>query len=214
MRKAKTGKNKKDNLTLFIYNDLLAKLMSNELAPGTIIDRNILAEQYNVSVAPVRDALTRLTLEGFIVTKPYSGTVVKAISREDVIGNLVMREALETQAVRMIHGKKIQDHYDELRGLAIEIENCSDQTAYWYADVAFHQELVSLCECPLLINNYDQIMSIGNFYRINTFLMNNDPTKRSSHIELLEHLKSEDVQEAVDEIIKHLHSGKEIQYLP
>ena len=212
MPKVKMEKNKKDNLTLSIYNDLLSKLMSNELAPGAIIDRNVLAEQYQVSVAPVRDALTRLTLEGFIVTKPYSGTVVKSISREDVIGNLVMREAMETQAVRMIHGDKIIKHYEDLISLANAIEKCSDQTAYWNADVAFHQKLVSLCECQLLINNYVQIMSIGNFYRINTFLMNNDPTKRSSHIELLEQLKADDTNAAVNAIIAHLHAGKEIQF--
>ena len=208
----KAEKTKKDNLTLSIYNDLLQKLMSNELAPGTIIDRSILAEHYNVSVAPVRDALTRLTLEGFIVTKPYSGTVVKAISREDVVGNLVMREALETQAVRMIHGKIISAHYDELSELANLVEECTDQTSYWNADVAFHQKLVSLCACPLLINTYDQIMSIGNFYRINTFLMNNDPTKRSSHVDLLQCLMTDDLQTAANAIILHLHAGKEIQF--
>ena len=111
MPREKIEKNKKDSLTLSIYNDLLSKLMSNELAPGAIIDRNVFAEQYKVSVAPVRDALTRLTLEGFIVTKPYIGTVVKSITREDVIGNLVMREALETQAIRMIHGNTITKHF-------------------------------------------------------------------------------------------------------
>lgn len=212
MPREKIEKNKKDSLTLSIYNDLLSKLMSNELAPGAIIDRNVFAEQYKVSVAPVRDALTRLTLEGFIVTKPYIGTVVKSITREDVIGNLVMREALETQAIRMIHGNTITKHYDELMAMANDIEKCDNQTSYWNADVAFHQKLVSLCGCQLLINNYVQIMSIGNFYRVNTFLMNNDPTKRSSHIELLELLKSENADAAVNAIIAHLHAGKEIEF--
>lgn len=212
MPKKKETRSKKDNLTFSIYTDLLNKLMTNELGPGTIIDRNTLAEEYKVSVAPVRDALTRLTLEGFMVTKPYIGTVVKAISRDDVIGNLVMREALETQAVRMVCGKKILEHYEEMSLLAQAVESCTDQTSYWNADVAFHQKLVSLCECQLLINTYDQIMNIGNFYRVNTFLMNHDPANRNSHIELLENLKISDSQVAVDAIIRHLHAGKEIQF--
>ena len=197
-------------MTLAIYNDLLDKLMTNKLSPGTIIDRATLAEEYAVSMAPIRDALTRLTLEGFITTKPYSGTVVKAVSREDVIGNLVMREALETQVVRMIHGKSIAAQKPDLLELAQTVDSCDQQADYWKADIAFHHKLVSLCNCPMLINTYEQIMNIGNFYRINTFFMNHDPQNRSSHIELLEKLLSDDPQIAEAAIISHLRSGKEI----
>ena len=203
---------KKDNLALTIYNDLLEKLMTNKLAPGTIIDRNTLAEEYGVSMAPVRDALTRLTLEGFIITKPYSGTVVKAISREDVFGNLVMREALETQAVRMVHGQVIREHEAELLSLASQVDYCDRQADYWKADICFHQKLVSLCDCQLLISSYAQVMNIGNFYRINTFLMNHDPEKRSSHVELLKSLIDDDIQIAEKAILAHLHAGKETAF--
>ena len=45
MGKETGTKSKKESLTLAIYNDLLDKLMTNKLSPGTIIDRPTLAEE-------------------------------------------------------------------------------------------------------------------------------------------------------------------------
>ena len=104
----------KENLTLKIYNSLLQKFLSNELVPGTVIDRRAIAEEYHVSMAPVRDALQRLTLEGFIETRSRSATIVKAIQREDIYGTLTMREALESQVARMGCGEKVRSGQDAL----------------------------------------------------------------------------------------------------
>lgn len=198
----------KETLTLQIYNGLLEKFLSNELAPGTIIDRKALAEEYHVSIAPVRDALQRLTLEGFIETKSRSATIVKAIKREDVFGTLAMREALEAQVARMICGETICNHIDELLEAAEKVDNCINIMEYWKADIAFHRAFIELCGCKLLISTYAQIMNIGNFYQINSFFMNRDPEKRDNHAALVECLKVTDPDQAEAAIRKHLQRGK------
>lgn len=208
MKKAKTTKPNKESLTLHIYNDLLEKFLSNEMAPGTIIDRKALAEEYQVSIAPVRDALQRLTLEGFVETKSRSATVVKAITREDIFGTLAMREALESQVARMICGETVRQNMDLLLEAAKTVDNCTDIMDYWKADISFHRTFVELCNCRLLINSYSQIMNIGNFYQINSFFMNHDPEKRESHISLIANLSNDDPDFAEAAIRKHLKSGK------
>ena len=203
--KAASGKN---SLTMQIYDGLLEKFLSNELAPGTIIDRRALAEEYHVSIAPVRDALQRLELEGFIETKSRSATVVKAITREDIFGMLAVREALEAQAARMVCGEVVRNNLDKLTRAAEQVDGCADIMDYWKADIQFHKEFISLCGCRLLINMYSQTMNVGNFYQINSFFMNRDPTKRDNHVALVQSLTNGDPDFAEAAIRRHLQSGK------
>lgn len=208
MEQAKQSKANKESLTLHIYNDLLEKFLSNEIAPGTLIDRKALAEEYQVSIAPVRDALQRLTLEGFVETKSRSATIVKAITQEDIYGTMAMREALEAQAARMVCGETVRQNMDMLLKAAKNVDESADITDYWKADIAFHQKFVELCKCRLMVNSYAQIMNMRNFYQINSFFMNHDPEKRESHISLIASLSNDDPDFAEAAIRKHLKSGK------
>lgn len=178
------------------------------MLPGEVIDRKQLAEQYNVSTAPVKDALLMLAQDGFIDVRARSVTIVKSVQREDIDGIMVMREAIETQAARMICGDILRSHFDELEVEAKNLNNISDQMEYWRADIEFHRHLVALTDCPLMINTYRQIMNIGNFYRMNSFFMNDSPTGRLNHIDLLNDLLTEDASVADECIRRHLRSGK------
>lgn len=198
----------KENLTLKIYNSLLQKFLTNELVPGTVIDRRAIAEEYHVSMAPVRDALQRLTLEGFIETRSRSATIVKAIQREDIYGTLTMREALESQVARMVCGEKVRSVQDALMETARWVDESVDIMNYWQADVRFHCQFVELCGCKLLIDTYNKIMNVGNFYQINSFFMNNDPQKRASHTELVLQLAKDDPDHAEAVLRRHLQAGK------
>ncbi len=84
-----------DSLTDAVYEKLLRRFLSNELVPGNILDRKQIAKELGVSMAPVREALMRLSIEGFVETIPRKGTITKAVSREDVYGSMIVREAIE-----------------------------------------------------------------------------------------------------------------------
>lgn len=201
---------KNQSKTLFIYNDLIDKFMAHELVPGSIIDRQALADKYKVSIAPVKDALLMLAQDGLIEIRSRSVTIVKSVQQEDIRGSLLMREAIESQAARIICGKTIQDNYDILFSEADALNSIVDQKEYWKADVQFHRHLVNLTGCQMMINSYRQIMNIGNFCKVNSFFMNEDPSGRLDHVELLNSLLTEDPIEADIHIRNHLRSGKNI----
>lgn len=198
----------KESLTQAIYDDLLRRFMSNELVPGTIIDRKTLADEYQVSMAPLRDALQRLTLEGFIETRSRSATVVRAVQKEDIYGTLVMREALESQAARLICGRIIQDNYVALLDSASRVDTTESMTDYWQADVEFHCQLVSLSGCELLIDTHKKVMNVGRFYQLNSYFMNCDPQKRESHCKLIDDLLTDDPDRAEHIMRHHVMAGK------
>jgi DNA-binding GntR family transcriptional regulator len=86
--------------------DTLAKrledaIISGELVPGERLSEPALAKSLGVSRGPLREALIRLQARKLIERTPNHGARVAALSRDDLIQILVVREALEGMACRM-----------------------------------------------------------------------------------------------------------------
>ena len=58
------NKKKEESLTAYVYNTFIERLLHNKILPGTLVDRQKLAAELGVSIAPVRDALIRLAFDG------------------------------------------------------------------------------------------------------------------------------------------------------
>jgi len=59
-----------------VYERILLDLVLGELAPGARLDEQSLAARYEAGLAGVRDALGRLALEGLVIRRARSGTLV------------------------------------------------------------------------------------------------------------------------------------------
>ena len=77
-------------------------VLSCAFRPGEELREAELAERYNVSKSPVRDALQHLAFEGLVETMPRRGHRVTPVSVSDARDLLEMREALEIAACRRI----------------------------------------------------------------------------------------------------------------
>ena len=64
---------KKRISTQQIYQDLRQMIMDFDLFPGMRITETELADNFKVSRTPVREALQRLELEGFVSIRPKQG---------------------------------------------------------------------------------------------------------------------------------------------
>ncbi|RZI72771.1 MAG: GntR family transcriptional regulator, partial [Rubrivivax sp.] len=56
-----------------LYQDLLLDIIIGNLAPGAQLDENVLAQRYGGGLAGIREALTRLALEGLVVRRARVG---------------------------------------------------------------------------------------------------------------------------------------------
>ena len=82
-----------------IYDALRADILACRLAPGEQIREQDLAAQYDVSRAPIRDALLRLENERLITVHPRQGYNVNQISMTDAQELFQLRFWLETACV-------------------------------------------------------------------------------------------------------------------
>lgn len=80
-----------------LYQNLLLDIIIGELAPGAHLDEDALARRYGGGLAGIREALTRLALEGLVVRRARVGTSVAPL---DIVG---AREAFEARSLIEIH---------------------------------------------------------------------------------------------------------------
>ncbi|WP_308202183.1 GntR family transcriptional regulator [Burkholderia multivorans] len=66
----------KETGTTRVYTTLRNEILTLKIAPGTHLDELGVAERFNVSRSPVREALVRLSAEGLVTILPNRGNVV------------------------------------------------------------------------------------------------------------------------------------------
>src|SRR3954471_9205291 len=85
----------KSTLRAHIAERLRTAILAGDIAPGAPLTETALSTRFEVSRGPLREAMRQLIEEGLLVTVPYTGTHVAALSVEDVREIYSLRTALE-----------------------------------------------------------------------------------------------------------------------
>lgn len=145
-------------------------IINGTMRPGTPVVEMALAEQLNVSRAPVREAIQILEADGLIESEPYKGKRVKPLTLKSVEELYSLREQFEAFAIRRIVEKRtdvseLTTHSDAMF-LAAE---SNDLAGLNVADEAFHRTLITLADHGLMLSLWDnlylrirQIMALRN----------------------------------------------------
>ena len=72
-------------------------VLGGDFAPGSALSEVRLAEHFDVSRTPVREALKQLQVEGLVEIRPKVGTFVRQISRREIVEMFEVKEVLEKQ---------------------------------------------------------------------------------------------------------------------
>ncbi|MFJ6652926.1 GntR family transcriptional regulator [Microbacterium sp. NPDC091313] len=84
-----------------VYRALLDDIAQQVLPPGSLLPEEEVAKRLAVSRTPVRDALTRLKLDGLVTQRPGGIAVVTAIDTERTIEIFQLIDAIETYMVQL-----------------------------------------------------------------------------------------------------------------
>ncbi|NNF98549.1 MAG: GntR family transcriptional regulator [Desulfobacteraceae bacterium] len=88
-------KNVPSSLSEQVYQKLRTEIVRGEIASGDRLIESAVAEQMGVSRTPAREALNRLTTEGFLVAIPRAGYLVADMSENDIRDLFKTRLAVE-----------------------------------------------------------------------------------------------------------------------
>ena len=85
-----------------VYAELRRRIRELTLPPGTLLRKEEIALELGVSRAPISEAITRLADEALVDVLPQHGSFVAPIRAQDVRDSLLIRTALEVEAIRRV----------------------------------------------------------------------------------------------------------------
>lgn len=91
------------------------------LKPGERLMEIQLAEELGVSRTPIREAIRKLELEGFVVMVPRRGTYVADISLKDIAQVFEIRSALEQLSAGLAAERITPDELEDLERILVEV---------------------------------------------------------------------------------------------
>lgn len=97
-----------------VYEALQQAIFAGELAAGTPLRNQELADMVGTSMMPVREAIRRLEETGLATRVPHKGAVVKKFTAEELIDVYDVRTTLEVEATRRGVGAVTDEHVRQM----------------------------------------------------------------------------------------------------
>ena len=159
--------------------DIIQEAIINlDILPGEKINMTAIAESLNVSRAPVREAISALVKEGFVVEKPnVNGYYALDISDKYMAEFFVARSTIEVAAIRICAARFHSIDCRHLKECCDVFRRCyktNDYEAFVAADRDFHGSLVQYTGNSFLINMYASLnRTIAHYYSLSRYYLKN-----------------------------------------
>jgi DNA-binding GntR family transcriptional regulator len=199
------------------YGILRESILRRTFAPGEQLNLERLELQLGISRTPLKEAITRLALEGLIKVTPRRGTYVTELHIEDVAERFDMRRFLEVGAAEQALHCMSPEGLEKLHALAAGLESmvlpdgdCDDYEDYIEGDREFHATFIGFVGNRMLSETYDHLnvhLYVVRVYYAGTNKKLDRVNKE--HNELLAHIATRDVPGVIQSINKHLEKSKQ-----
>ncbi|ABZ83818.1 transcriptional regulator, gntr family [Heliomicrobium modesticaldum Ice1] len=110
-----------------VFENLREAIITGVLRPGERLMEIQLAEEMGVSRTPVREAIRKLELEGFVVMVPRKGAYVSNISVKDITDVFELRAALESLAAGLAAQRITEDETEQMERLLVKTMSCFEE---------------------------------------------------------------------------------------
>ncbi|MBB3982014.1 DNA-binding GntR family transcriptional regulator [Sphingobium fontiphilum] len=205
---------KKLSLTERAYRQLRDDLLTCRLVPGAKINIKDITATQGFSLGAVREALSRLTSEGFVTQDDARGFRVTPISISDLTDLVRVRSDIEGQCLRRAIERGGLDWEAAIVSAAHRLSKTPTRDPreaarlnedYADAHAAFHQALVAACDSPWLLRMRDWLYAQSERYRYLTVpLAHGDRDLTDEHAQIVDAVLARDADRAVALLTDHL----------
>lgn len=194
----------------FIYSDILDRIISLKLSPGSKISENKICEEYNVSRSVIRHIFARLAQINFLTVYPQRGTYVNYIDLEYIRNALLIRLSIEKEILYRFMQK--EDKSDTITKMK---ENMRQQEKFYHEneylmefkelDEEFHNYIIMSVEnnaiLPLINDHLLHISRWRNVYIKSGYKLSK---LIDEHKSILEAIKANDTERALRCMTNHI----------
>ncbi|NYT43559.1 GntR family transcriptional regulator [Pollutimonas thiosulfatoxidans] len=200
-----TGK----SLTESVYFSVRDDILTYRLKPATKLNIASMAKARGVSLSAVREALARLTSDGFVVNEPQRGFRVASVSLADLLDLTERRVAIEGQCLlRSIQNGslawegRVLASLHELSRTPVHLQN-EFNPAWINTHVRFHATLVEACDSPWLMRIRELLFIHSERYRVLSIHLDR-PHLDAEHHHIAEAAIARDTERAVALLAEHV----------
>ena len=186
------------------------------------LDERQLSEDLGVSRTPVREAIARLEQEGFLRTVPRRGVFIVRKTKQEILEMITVWAALESMAARLITETAKDSDIATLRSMFATFQNDQVEAKideYSSTNIRFHQALLKMSNCDLLIDTAENLFIHMRSIRAST-IGEDGRAGRSiiDHMNIIEALERRDTETAERLARQHTldlaaHVEKNVHYL-
>lgn len=194
------------------YAIIKESILKGKIKPGSKISVAKLAEDFQISRTPLREALRQLTKEGLLVQN-NSGSTVVSINRDDFEELLNCRLILEKEVIRLVVPKITDSELKKAQDLLKDAEtalNKKDHLKILDCNTRFHEIFIQACPNKRLVELIGFVRSLLLLYRANIIQYHDYNSQIIlEHQSILNAVKDRDQQKAMKMIEEHLLKDKE-----
>lgn len=131
-------------LSQSIYNFLKEAIITNKLTANQRIIEKDIAQKFGVSTTPVREALLRLSAEGYVSIDSHRKTLVKEISYQELLDIFKVMADLDVIAISQVVEHIKKEHIKELTDLTKQMEKrgrSGDVEKYLELNTVIHKKI-------------------------------------------------------------------------
>jgi len=135
-------------------------ILSGDLTPGELLTVVSLAERFDLTHMPLREALSHLAAEGLVEIEPHQSARVVRLSHERMKEEYFVRAIVEAAAAAQATKKLDDAAFDALEDLLHRMDRARDarRTAdFWALTKRFHERIYAAAPSRLLREEVDRV---------------------------------------------------------
>lgn len=195
------------------YQYIKERILHLVAKPGMPLRAQEIAQSLDISRTPVREALSRLEQEGFVIRQDGWGYIVRPIPPQDIRSLFAIRELLEVQATLEAMPNLTPEKISKLKRI---LQTCATHlkqeryTAFRLSSREFHLAIAEISENDLLYRLLkivrDRILLVGTL--LQDMLPNRAEAALAENMDILKALQSGNAASVKEAVIDHIRSSR------
>lgn len=198
------GKDTEETIANRISQILAERIVRGELVPGSRLRQDPIADEFQTSHVPVREALRRLEAQGLAVSEPRRGVRVAAFDVRHVREVAEMRAVLEVLALQHAAPNLTSAILDEAAEAARQADSVSDVSEWEAANRRFHAALLKPCGMDRLLATIDDLQAASARFLFSAWQSGWEKRTDQDHQFILAALRDGKTEEATARLRTHV----------
>ncbi|MBY0235103.1 MAG: GntR family transcriptional regulator [Burkholderiaceae bacterium] len=195
------------NASSAICRSLTEDIVSGRLAPGLKLEELVLAERFQVSRTPIREALRELHARGLIDLQPRKGGIVRSIGLDDLSDMLEAMVELDALCCRISAERMSAVQKKQLQMVQQQSEDCvarGDEAGYLQLNHQFHQLICAGAQNRSLAAMLSNLRErLAPFRAAQTHVERRLPVSNDEHQAILKAILASDAEASYEAMRNH-----------